>query len=154
MEGPIVKKVTGRDVSRFVMGVAFAAIVGYGVFVWHDVRRWEPPSEDCSFRAFLAKQASIEEMHVVRFKGREYLEILAPRRSAWLVSGPPSYVFDRHGTLIAWTLDRWDNRPYPGNEPETRVSQLNSVDEVLAWFDEDAPDSEAAGEASPESGGS
>ena len=134
------------------MGVVFAAVVGFLWSTWHEVGRWDPPGENCSFCAFLTKQASIQEIRVFRWKGQDYLEVIRPIQSAFLARGSPSYVFDRSGTLVAWTHDKWGvGRSYPGDEQETCVRRLNSVEEALAWFDEDAPDNEPAGNAFSES---
>jgi hypothetical protein len=125
------------------MGVAFAAVVGFLWFTWHEVGRWDPPGENCSFREFLSKQASVEKIRVFRWRGQEYVEVMSPIRSAFLARGPPSYVFDRSGTLVAWTHDKWGvGLSYPGLEQATCVRCLNSVEDALAWFNEDAPDDE------------
>lgn len=133
------------------MGVAFAAVVGFLWFTWHEVGRWAPPGENCSFREFLSKQASVEKIRVFRWRGQVYLEVMSPIRSAFLARGPPSYVFDRSGTLVAWTQDKWGVGPsYPGDVKAACVRRLGSIREALTWFDahkaENSPSRNDSGE--------
>ena len=139
-EGSAVKRITGRDVDRFLLGAMCGALVVFLWFMWRDVRRWEPPEGGCSFHAFLAGRASIREMRTFRWQGAEYLEVIGPERRWFLVAGPPCWLFDRSGTLVGWSVDRWDWVPYESNTPESDVRHLDGLAEALAWFD---------GEASP-----
>ena len=139
------KRITSRDVDRFLLGAMCGALIAFVWFSWRDVRRWAPPEGGCSFHAFLEGRAAIRDMRTFRWQWSEYLEVIGPDRRPIPVTGPPCWLFDRSGTLVGWSDNRWDWTPYDSNTPVTDVRHLDGLAEALAWLDGAASEGEPAG---------
>lgn len=131
-QGIVMKLPSVRDVKSFLVGALCASVVAYVIIQSGRAERQRPPGEECSFSAFLLKKAEIQKMRVFEREGREYMEVLGFRQPGPPYTGPPSYVFDRSGTLVAWASDTWSLDPTDG--PVAYKEELQDVAASLAWF--------------------
>ncbi len=71
--------------------------------------RATPPRAVTDVESFLARMPAPTLAREFKQDGRTYYELLGPRGWGLAVpSGPPAYVFDHRGRLVAWTADRGD----------------------------------------------
>jgi hypothetical protein len=75
------------------------------------------------------------QVAIVSVDGRSYLEVKGPLpRGLAFPSGPPVYVFDTNGALVAWTHDSGDDGAFQSiwESPDRR--QLISASQALEQF--------------------
>ena len=64
------------------------------------------PKSVTTYQQFLSSMPEPAELELVQVRGDSYLLVIGPlARGLALPSGPPAYVFDSTGRLVAWTLD-------------------------------------------------
>jgi hypothetical protein len=121
-------------VLRIAMGIC-AVLLAYWFFVRHELGALRPPGEKCQFAAFLDHKAGVREYRILRAGQAEYLEVVGTLSNSWtLPSGPPCYVFDRSGTLVAWTSDIGDDPQYDAEWRGRYSAEKVSLAEALKWI--------------------
>ena len=64
------------------------------------------PESVTTYHQFLETMPEPAELELVKVSGHSYLLVIGPLAGGLaLPSGPPAYVFDSTGRLVAWTLD-------------------------------------------------
>jgi hypothetical protein len=84
-------------------------LVAWGGSEYVHRARSTPPSGVVELEEFLARMPVPTLAREFEQERRTYYELLGPRGWGLAVpSGPPAYVFDHRGRLVAWTADRGD----------------------------------------------
>ena len=102
---------------------------------WDHARRSRLPDAVTTYREFLDAMPQHTQVAIVSVGGQSYLEVSGPLpRGLAAVSGPPVYVFDTDGKLVAWTRDSGDDGAFQAiwESPDRR--QLISATQALEQF--------------------
>ena len=104
-----------RDMARFrrillIVALPAALFLGWlGSELYYSRRNYLPESVT-TYHQFLETMPEPAELALVTVSGQTYLQVIGPLpRGLTLPSGPPVYVFDSGGGLVAWTLDSGDD---------------------------------------------
>ena len=102
---------------------------------WDHARRSRLPDSVTTYREFLEKMPQPARVAIVSVDGQSYLEVAGPLpRSLAVPSGPPVYIFDTGGELVAWTHDFGDDGAFQSiwESPDRR--ELITATQALHQF--------------------
>ncbi len=99
-----------RVLDVAVMGVLGASIAFYLFSEWFHYHRSTPPTPVMSYREFEDLMPVPAEFALLSVNDTTFLQVTGP--VSWglaATSGPPVYIFDATGVLVAWTPDSGDD---------------------------------------------
>ena len=115
--------------------LAVAAFVGtYRIIFQIYVATTEPGSAGQTLEGFLSTKPSPLSIEKIESGNLHYVFVMGrmpPLHWITVPSGPPCYVFDSKGNLIAWTHDLGDGDPFRKKWPFSLKREKISADEAL-----------------------
>lgn len=129
--------------------VTTIAIVGGIVLYAREVARDAIAPEGWDFSSFVAHHHHPSSLRRVRLSGLDYYVWLDRTSSdsamVRMASGPPIYVFDSRGTLIAWSATTGDGEYSVFLGQEWRTGESLTVDQLRAELERNSPPPEPGG---------
>ena len=102
---------------------------------WDHERRSRLPDSVTTYRDFLETMPQPARVAIVSVDGQSYLEVNGPLpRGLAFPSGPPVYVFDSGGDLVAWTYDSGDDSAFQSTWKSPEQRQIISATQALKQF--------------------
>lgn len=117
-------------------------VMAAAAFIIHERlvdRRVEPPGAGCLLSEFARTAAPPVRLAIVERDGERRLVWVGPVPRFTIRSGPPCYVFDRDGRLMAWASETGEGGPLDPFKAAAHEAAPISLDEALRWAREGGP---------------
>ena len=122
-----------RKIGGFLLIAALPSI--WIVSEWDHARRSRLPGSVTTYREFLETMPQPAHVAIVSVDGQSYLEVNGPLpRGMAFPSGPPVYVFDSGGELVAWTYDSGDDGAFQSIWASPDLRRPISATQALEQF--------------------